>query len=160
MLQFAGEHAWVEDGFAPLLEALSKSLHPQLSCEVALQNTVNLLFSILHHFQYVISILEYVWFVFLSLYLIKVSVANIFLVLICLCCKYDIGDIFLKVGFHIKTLKSKYNPFFLLNYYSLSPPVIITFFRFTAANSFSCVLVLFPHSIFFVTIVLNLVHQI
>ena len=34
MLQFDGEHAWMERGFAPVIEAFAEGLDIQLSCEV------------------------------------------------------------------------------------------------------------------------------
>ena len=34
MLQFGGEHAWVESGFTPVIDACSKGLDIRLNCEV------------------------------------------------------------------------------------------------------------------------------
>ena len=34
MLQFGGEHAWVEKGFTPLVKEFAKNLDIQLNCEV------------------------------------------------------------------------------------------------------------------------------
>ena len=34
MLQFDGEHAWMESGFAPIIEKFAEGLDIQLGCEV------------------------------------------------------------------------------------------------------------------------------